>query len=103
MLCVVGRVFGRSIRQGDEVKGARGVEDEPRRADVMALQAKDIDVEPLSGPQVSHDKANMVDRFDGDVHRSIPLSAAERPKLSDPARGRFGLQPPRDGRIRCSA
>jgi hypothetical protein len=28
---------------------------------------------------------------------------AERPKLSDPARGRRGLQPERDGRVRCSA
>jgi hypothetical protein len=28
---------------------------------------------------------------------------AERPKLSDPAHGTRGLQPKRDGRVRCSA
>jgi hypothetical protein len=28
---------------------------------------------------------------------------AERPKLSDPARGTRGLQPERTGRVRCSA
>ena len=28
---------------------------------------------------------------------------AERPKLSDPAHGTRGLQPERDGRVRCSA
>jgi hypothetical protein len=30
-------------------------------------------------------------------------AAAERPKLSDPARGTRGWQPERDGWIRCSA
>ena len=28
---------------------------------------------------------------------------AKRPKLSDPVRGRRGLQPERDGRVHCSA
>ncbi len=31
------------------------------------------------------------------------LSDAQRPKLSDPARETRGLQPERDGRVRCSA
>src|SRR2546421_9631651 len=30
------------------------------------------------------------------------ISFFQRPKLSDPARGRRGLQPERDGRVRCS-
>ena len=30
-------------------------------------------------------------------------TVAERPKLSDPAHGTRGLQPERDGRVRCSA
>ncbi len=34
---------------------------------------------------------------------NLEIGPAERPKLSDPARGRHGLQPERDGRFRCSA
>lgn len=36
------------------------------------------------------------------LQRSAKYLARERPKLSDPAHERVGLQPERDGRVRCS-